>query len=38
MNCQEIKDLLAAKDNEIKLRNEKTYEYFDLVKDEWLIC
>lgn len=34
MNCQEIKDLLAAKDNEIKLRNEKTYEYFDLVKDD----
>lgn len=34
MDCKEIKSLLAEKDLEIKLRNEKTYEYFDLIKDD----
>lgn len=34
MNCQDIKDQLLKKDNEIAERKKKTYEYFDLVKDD----
>jgi hypothetical protein len=36
MNCQEIKKLLADKDNEVKSKKEKSIEYFELIKEDIL--
>ncbi|QYC51712.1 hypothetical protein [Acinetobacter phage Abp95] len=36
MNCQEVKKLLADKDNEVKSKKEKSIEYFELIKEDIL--
>lgn len=36
MNCQEVKKLLAEKDNEVKSKKEKSIEYFELIKEDIL--
>lgn len=36
MNCQEVKKLLADKDNDVKSKKEKSIEYFELIKEDIL--